>query len=430
MRYVSVVIWLLCFVWTLTGQFPSFVERDSLTLLLMPLLWVIAYQWIVAFRPDKEVFTPKNVLLFIWLNKLVIVPFELLIWGNQTPQLDTHHQPILREVSVILLSFGAFWAGWRQYDRQIPIPSNPVQRLVAWAGTYLGVGLGSLVLLYGSLSAYWNGAIFTYITRATLDSVGGTVWGLLANIGQRFWAFGVMLAWIRWHQKYPPRHWTWHVPWGLLCAVGVLSSNRANMVYPMLTFGAIVCARWQFRHKWGLAVGLVGIVLLSFFFGYLRTQPALDTQHVAALFDDYWNSPNHYILYAHQLYFGSPYQITPLLHIPLPSFTLGASVLDPIPLIGKAFREHSGPFVYNMAIQSGYVAQDKVIPVAGELYFNGGWVLVVLGHWAFGWAYRFLDDAFKTFITTDLVLAMAFFYVALLFNATLLLSLTVLVQLF
>jgi hypothetical protein len=81
----------------------------------------------------------------------------------------------------------------------------------------------------------------------------------------------------------------------------------------------------------------LGLVLLLLFFGYLRVQPTLDTERVGELFDAYL-SDNDYIWYAHQLYFGTPYQITPLLGIENQSFTLLASTLDPVPILGKAFR--------------------------------------------------------------------------------------------
>jgi hypothetical protein len=47
---------------------------------------------------------------------------------------------------------------------------------------------------------------------------------------------------------------------------------------------------------------------------------------------------------------------------------------------------------------------------------------------AFGIVYRWLDTAFKNCVVTNLPLAACFFYISLLFNATLILSLSVLVQ--
>lgn len=431
MRYLLIFVWLFILVWVLTDIHPIFDKYHFSTLLLMPLLWWIVYVSVPTFRPDQVVFTPKNIVLFIWFSKLIVIPIELVLLGNQAFQLDTRSSSILLEVSIILGSFIAFWVGWGYGSKsKIPVPVRSVVSPRRWSLYYMGIGLASLVVLYGSLQAYWEGAIFTHVTREALENLGGNWWGLIANIGQRFWAFGVMLAWIWWSKQHPSPPWYAHIPWVLLCLLGTLSSNRANMVFPVVTFLSLVCARWQTQQKWWLLGLVLAGVLFSFFFGYIRTQPALDTQQVNGLLEEYWDKDNNYILYAHQLYFGTPYQITPLLSIEPPVFTLWASFWDSIPLIGKGFREQSGPFLYNMALARPYFSQDKVIPMAGELYFNGGWALVALGHFLFGFVYRFLDDAFKSFIPTDLRLAAAFFYLSLLFSATLLLSLTVLVQLF
>lgn len=188
-----------------------------------------------------------------------------------------------------------------------------------------------------------------------------------------------------------------------------------------------MCARCKIRYPFWWALSVSATLLFSFFYGYIRVQPSLDLELTELLFRDYLEH-KEYIFQAHQLYVGSPYQITPLLSIQSPSFTLIASLLEPIPIIGKAFREQSGPYIYNVAYHQSLDSQDKVIPTAGELYYNGGYFLVGLGYAVFGVVYRWLDAAFKSNVPVNPPLAAAFFYVMLLFSATLLLGITVLVQ--
>jgi hypothetical protein len=419
--FISLIVWIAL-------RFDAVFEHTTnALLLLLPLAWISLNRHFSVFQSDHRVFTPKNIMLFIWFNKLVFIPLELIFSGNKLSSFDPKNQSIVTEIIIVLLSCASFGIGWNIHFLKSSKKEFPPFRAVKqWAIVYFVIALFSLTLLYGSLSAYLAGAIFTYVTRDTLEQAGGSFAGFFANVGQRFWAFGLILAWYIWNRKYKPiSQRYWQFPWLLLCIIGTLSSNRTNMIFPLLTFLSVIWAEWQVRSKWGLITLAFSGLFLILFFGHVRVQPFLNGEIIQELFRIYIDDKN-YIWSAHQLYFGTPYQITPLLNDPNSSFTLWASVLDPIPILGKAFREQSGPYIYNSAINNP--SQDQVIPMAGELYYNGGFLLVIAGHAAVGVVYRRLDNAFKKYVITNPPLAAAFFYLALLFNATLLLSLSVLVQ--
>lgn len=406
---------------------PIFTPQNDLLLLLLPMAWGSIAGTIPSFRPDSAVITPKNFMLFIWLNKLIIIPLEILWAGNMLPVETFENQDISTEIIITLVSFGAFAVGWNFFPQKKRIRIGAyVAALKKWAGVYLTIALISIVSLYGSLSSYFTGALFTYVTQEIVAQ-NGTFLGFSANIGQRFWAFGVLLAWYKWTIKKGKTHWLRQFAWLLLCLAGTLSSNRSNMAYPLLMLISVIYAGWKTRYPFWWAMLFSTLIVFSFFFGYVRVQPSLDAEMLGILFEDYLEHME-YILRAHQLYIGSPYQITPLLSIQPPSFTLIASLLEPIPILGKALREQSGPYIYNLAYFQSLVSQDKVIPVAGELYHNGGYLLVGFGYAIFGVVYRWLDAAFKSTVPVNPPLAAAFFYIMLLFSSTLLLSVTVLMQ--
>ena len=422
---------LLCFLLAGVGILlrfdPIFRPQNELLLLLLPLAWGSVSGTIKCFRPDLTVITPKNFMLFVWFNKLVVIPLEILVVGNMIPVEYHLNQDISTEICITLVSFGAFVVGWSCFSqKQILRPVIVFSFLTTWASIYFLVALISLSLFYGSLENYLSGAIFTYITREIVEQ-NATSMGFLANIGQRFWAFGVLLMWYKWKTKKGKVHWLRQLPWLLLCLAGTLSSNRSNILYPLLTLMSVIYAGWKTRHPFWWALLFSALLLLLLFFGYVRVQPSLDFEVLKILFDEYLNRWE-YIVQAHQLYVGSPYQITPLLSIQPSSFTLIASLLEPIPIVGKAFREQSGPYIYNLAYFQSLVSQDKVIPVVGELYYNGGYLLVGLGSAVIAVVYKWLDAAFKRNVPVNPPLAAAFFYVMLLFSATLLLSLSVLMQ--
>lgn len=406
---------------------PVFTPQTKLLLLLLPLAWGSMAGNVPSFCPDFTVVTPKNFLLFLWFNKLVIIPLEILWAGNMLPVETVTGQDISTEILITLISFGAFAVGWTLFPpKKLLRIGKPLRSLKKWAGVYLIVAISSLVWLYDSFDHYFNGAIFTYVTQEIVGQ-NGTFWGFLANIGQRFWTFGVLLVWYKWKTQKGKIRWLRKFFWLLLCLAGTLSSNRTNMAFPLLTLMSVIYAGWKTRYSFELALLFSVLFMFSFFFGYVRVQPTLDAELLGMLFNEFLER-REYIFQAHQLYVGSPYQMTPLLSGPSPSFTLVASLLEPIPIIGKAFREQSGPYIYNLAYHQSLIAQDKVIPMAGELYYNGGYVLEGLGYAIFGTVFRWLDAAFKSIVPVNPPLAAAIFYIMLLFSATLLLSLTVLIQ--
>ncbi len=399
-------------------------------ILLLPFVWGCFKGNFHILDSDPALITPKNIMLLIWFHKFVVIPIELLVVGNKILPSYYDNQTILTEVSIYIVSFGGFLLGWEFRNKYIKTPTfHPLSSTKFLISVYLGISITSLIILYGSLQKYIEGSFFSYVTQEVLEHHSGSTLGLMANLGQRFWPFGIMILW---YQTTPTLHpklslFTF-VFWLPLCMLGILSSNRSNMLYPLLAFMSILGAQWKVHYKWKILLVTEFGILILFFFGYLRVQPFLDFQSIEVLFK-YYIEDTDYVWFAHQLYLGSPYQITPLLQIPSPSHTLLASLLDPMPVIGKSFREQSGPYIYNLAFHNyTYVSQDKVIPVAGELFFNGGYILVFIGHFVFGVIYRWFDVVFKQTVHNNVVVAACFFYLMLLFSATLLLSLSVLVQ--
>ena len=379
-------------------------------------------------------------MLFIWFNKLVLIPIEIVLVGNKMVIFEGNSLQIYTEIGIILTSFVGFVVGWQMNRLQIGSfkvgIANTNQRSQKFSlstsfyfliFTLLIIGFFSIVSFHGSLQNYLTDAWLTPKTRLNLERLSGTSMGYLSNTGQRFLPFGIILSWIIYKIKFRNNQVV-NILFLILCFFSTLSSNRSNIIYPLLVFAALIWPKWKMKNKFWLLVVLLMLLFLTFFYGSVRSQSELDTQRVNSLFETYIDDMD-YIWYAHQIYFGSPYQITPLLNSNTQHhFTLLASVLDPIPILGKAFREQSGPFLYNLIIYDSPDVQDKVIPVVGELFFNGGYVLVFMTHLLLGWVYSKLDFMFKQNIAVNLPLALTVFYFTLLSNAFLMLSITVFVQ--
>ncbi len=412
------------------GLSNYFIQINSTILSLLPLGFVATYYFFDSIKSDKQVITPKNIMLFIWLNKLVIIPVELMTIGNKVAIFDIKNQTLSTEITITLCAFLAFVLGWSWHrpTSKLEIKVSDFKNSTIYLSIiYVLIGLVSIIAIYGSIQHYFTGAWLTYITKEVIEKATGNTVGYLANVGQRFLPFGIMLAWVWWQQRLK-KWWTVNLVFVFICFLSTLSSNRSNMIYPLLAFVSVLLINWQTDNKIWLLMAIFGLLFLTFFFGFVRVQPQISSEQVGMLFDSYM-SDNDYVWYAHQIYLGTPYQITPLLHTPPSNHSmLLASVLDPVPAAGKYFREHSGSFIYNLTLYESTISQDKTIPVAGELFYEGGYGLVVGVHFLIGWTYARLDWIFKQNLSRNLAVALSIFYLALLFNATLLLSVSVLVQ--
>jgi hypothetical protein len=426
--FAAIALFVAIVFWAAFGFGVKATYQNSIILCLLPLSFIVIHCLFNHFKSDYAVFTPKNVMLFIWLNKLVVIPIELILIGNKVPIFDIKNQTIYIEVAVMLCAFLGFWVGWLIALKRTHFTAPKHQMpLLYFSVLYLSIGSFSVVTIYGSFQEYFSGAWLTYITKEAIEKATGNTIGYLANVGQRFLPFGVMLAWVWWQQRFK-KSWITSSLFLIVCFLSTLSSNRSNMIYPMLAFMSVLLVSLKIKQKIIPLTVIFGVLFLAFFFGFVRVQADINSNQVGQLFNSY-SSDNDYVWYAHQIYFGTPYQITPLLHTPSTNHSmLLASILDPVPIIGKHFREQSGSFLYNLTIYDSTISQDKTVPVAGELFYEGSYLLVIIVHVIIGWIYFKLDYVFKQNISQNLPVAFSIFYLALLFNATLLLSLSVLVQ--
>jgi hypothetical protein len=69
-----------------------------------------------------------------------------------------------------------------------------------------------------------------------------------------------------------------------------------------------------------------------------------------------------------------------------------SSALSPLPVLGKPFRDASGPVVYNEMIYGEPDTIDQPLGLGAELYWNFGIPGIVVGYLLLGFAVRRFDD--------------------------------------
>jgi hypothetical protein len=157
--------------------------------------------------------------------------------------------------------------------------------------------------------------------------------------------------------------------------------NRGTMLGPILALAAAFSVHvWRIPFK---GVALAGVLALSiaFAFGAYRATNLEITEVSASAVADSWNAEG--VVEFVQIYASAPQMSAYLIEALEGQFyygkTLLPSVVYPIPVLGKPFRDISGPVIFNELIYGDSDSVDQIIPLAGELYINFHLAGVVLG---------------------------------------------------
>jgi hypothetical protein len=192
-----------------------------------------------------------------------------------------------------------------------------------------------------------------------------------------------------------------------------LGPSRNNIVFPVLSFLAASIPKY-FRIKFAdFVLGCIVVIVIAFFFqNYRKHNPDLP---VAQL-----NKTDKFFEFV-QVYFVAPHTMTPIFRLPKETqnihFTLHASLLESIPVLGTSFREKSGSYVYNVAYKRG-LGRDQVFPTHGETFYNLGIGGVIIIFLLTGYLYRRISEFFLRKTKNDPLFRALIFYLALIFNAT------------
>ena len=172
--------------------------------------------------------------------------------------------------------------------------------------------------------------------------------------------------------------------------------NRGSMLGPIV--GLAAAFSMHVRRIPFKGVVLAGVLALSvaFVFGWYRSTDLDISELSASAMADSWN-PEEVVEFL-QIYAGAPQMSAYLIESLEGKFYYGAtlvpSLVYPIPVLGKPYRDVSGPVIFNGVIYGDTGVVDQIIPLDGELYINFHLAGVVLGHALLGWGLAWLQGRF------------------------------------
>jgi hypothetical protein len=286
-----------------------------------------------------------------------------------------------------------------------------------------------MFLVFGGLGGYLR-YVSTPESQTILDQSPATLQGTLGTFLRPFLPFGLLLVWSNHVARYKARGRFWIASGVLLLGLllATASYNRASMVGPVFAVLAAYSLTVRRLSERTVVIAGLGILLAGIAFGAYRAANLYgpDTplgerrsgpEEASEFLQVYGEGPQ---------FLGFLLQQTEGERLHLGS-TLFASLLYPVPLVGKAFRESSGVHFYNRLIYGRPGIVDQVIPASGELLLNFHVIGVALFFALLGFVVQRIELRFRSASTA--FAAAAFFYLGMWIACPIASSLAVLSQL-
>ncbi|MCX6605384.1 MAG: hypothetical protein NTV52_17560 [Acidobacteria bacterium] len=373
----------------LAGLLWSQPEQRLLSVLLSASVCALV-PWLLPqarFRTEAY-FSPVNVALALLHLKLIAVPICLMNFGYQnkisalTPSLGSMEKAILIDT----VAFVGFCIGL-QFFSERPVNPGRYSLLPPLSGTpgrgfvvaFALLGLVGLFLTFGSV-----GRFLEYFSdpAAVVDQQGSaSVGDFLGTVLRPFLAFALVTWWagVADESRESGNRWRPALV-GVAAAIGItianmtFSFNRGAFVFPVLSLVAVYSTRIR-RIPLVLTFAAVAAcvpMLLAVASFRSNSQLAKVAPTATRESEDFMTDLAENVV----VYCGGP-QLTGVFYESLDwgdrlfgGVTLVSSLMSPIPILGKAFREDGGPIVYNKAIYGMSGIDDQIPPFASELFGN------------------------------------------------------------
>jgi hypothetical protein len=342
-----------------------------------------AMQWLLPksrFRRE-DYFSPVNIALGLMLVKLIAAPMLIMAVGATNElfiglpsRMSMEGAVLIDIVACVALCFGVTFSpripGGSKIIQILSTPPAPVTILL-----YIAIGVAGFVLAFGTpgrlIQYFMEPASVADVTR----ELEGSWSGLLGVVLRPFFAFA-LIAW--WARSVDAARRPMLV--AIVAAIGITAANltysfnRAAFAFPVLTMVAVYSARIKRIPAFATASALAVLVPALFILGNYRAQvlapPTAPKAHDA--FETSVRETSNTI----QAYAGGPalaglfFEESKWGARPYLGLTLLSSVISPIPMLGKNFRETSGSTIYNRTLYGLRGYEDQIIPLSAELFVN------------------------------------------------------------
>ena len=368
-----------------------------------------------ACRPRSPIISPYNWAWGIFFLELVIVPANIMLAGVRRATLPSLPSASSIEWVYILtilgyLSFSlAYWNTMRGVRRRAHGRSAMWTMNKGAALLYISFGALGLALAFTRISIVDYYSSPASIRDKSLQT-SATLADALSELMRPFLVFGAVALWSRIANAGAKSRYTVYL--GAICCACVIvlvystfSYNRGGIAVSLVCMTAAFSRHVRSVPFWVLScVGGAFLFAMLFLGQYresnLNMNAVLNDKGVATslvskadlsdLFQNYTSAPQFsaYLLertgnesgWATEWYGGQP---------------LIGTVMYPVPILGKGFREGSTLALYNREIYGNSVTLDQPVPFLGEIFMNFNIVGVLLGFCALGLVLGRIQQGFE-----------------------------------
>jgi hypothetical protein len=349
----------------------------------------------------RHLVSPLNWMLCVFALQLVVMPAAVRIAGPSSFVLPALPSPFAINFALMIstVAFWSFCVSVQIFRRRGPARGHRPARAQDWIPgrklplLFAVLGCVGMALRFGSLerlgqyitdpAIYMGFALEAAEKPATLAGATGTF--LTPFLG---FAFVLLLCRsidlpVKEHER---GRWLGRVVLIALTAAAysTMTYNRGSFAVPMVAIATVIGKRMpRAALRYLLATGLVFGLLVSAvtFYREAPQTAALSATEAAGLiefggiFQEYGQAPQRLGYFLERNHFAEE---------PLLGRTVICSVLSPVPVLGKGFRDCSGAVVYNATLQR--LGADQIFQAEGELFLDFHIFGVVFGFVLLGWA--------------------------------------------
>jgi hypothetical protein len=373
----------------LASLYVSQPQQRVFSVMVAAIACVLA-QWLLPearFRV-RNYFSPVNVALLLLHIKMLVVPALLMLfgYGNKIAALSPQSRSLEWAVLIDVVAYLAFCIGLQFASARVIEPGR-YSLLTALSKTpgrayifvFATLGLLGLFLTFGSV-----GRLLEYFSdpAAVTENQEGSGWvEFFGTILRPFFAFSLVTWWSREADASRVHGNRWRpILVGCAAAVGITIGNltygfnRGAVVFPLLALLAVYSNRIRRIPPILTFAGIACCIPVLMAIGSFRSNSQLAQIAPSAVKEE--AIPLGELVESILVYSGGPH-LTAVFYESIGfgdrlygGITLVSSALSPIPILGKGFREDSGPTLYNRAIYGSPGIDDQIPPFASELFGN------------------------------------------------------------
>jgi fumarate reductase subunit C len=365
----------------------------------------------------KQFITPLNWMLLAFGSQLILMPALVRLAGPSIFPLPslTSEKAINFALFLITASFWAFCIAVHAFRRSSRSQLQLATADESWipgrglAFIFIIVGLAGVSMAFGTfdrLIEYLTNPVVFMLYAAEAATRSATLAEAAGTFLKPFLGFGFLLLWCR-AIDLPLRQGEKHRWFGRVFLIAMIAISYALMTYnrgafavPMVAMIAVLSKRLPKKSmRYLFAAGAIFAALLGAVTLY---KSAVHSNSSGTIDKDFLTTAAGYIdvMGTVQLYGQAPQYLGYFVErnhygsSPTAGTTLVASVMNPVPILGKPFRSHSGVYLYNLILGRNPENPDQIPQLTGELFLDFNIFGILLGFGTAGWAIARLQSRF------------------------------------